>query len=131
MDRTLRIVPLKSRRSEKTSVESIEKNTMTDQQKKSEACRGAGRPPAYRHEFAQQAKKLCELGACRAELADFFEVSERTIQVWQRTHSEFGQAIEAGRIAPERLATLTRRLEQARALMLLELYGSAYAAFQR
>jgi hypothetical protein len=120
----LEFLPTKRRQSEKTSAENIEKNTMTDQQKKSEACRGAGRPPAYRPEFAQQAKKLCQLGACRAELADFFEVSERTIQVWQHTHSEFGQAIETGRIALERLATLTRRLEQAKALMLLDPYGS-------
>ena len=32
-----------------------------------------GRPPKYKPEFAEQAEKLCALGATDADLADFFK----------------------------------------------------------
>jgi len=38
-----------------------------------------GRPSGYREEFAEQARKLCRLGATDKELADFFGVDEATI----------------------------------------------------
>lgn len=52
-----------------------------------------GRPSKYRPEFAQQAKKLCELGATDAQLADFFEVSVSTINLWKINFPEFSESI--------------------------------------
>lgn len=53
-----------------------------------------GRPTKYRKEFVEQAGKLCRLYATNADLADFFGVSERTIEIWQFQHPEFGEAIK-------------------------------------
>jgi len=59
--------------------------------------RSRGRPTAYRDEYAEQARKLCRLGATDAELANFFEVSERTLNSWKKRHPEFLQALKAGK----------------------------------
>src|SRR5262249_14973982 len=56
-----------------------------------------GRPSSYRPEYAQQAAKLCKLGATDANLADFFGVSVRTIASWQAKHQEFLQALKSGK----------------------------------
>lgn len=55
-----------------------------------------GRPPTYKPEFAEQAAKLCKLGATDYELADFFEVTTRTIYRWKNEHEEFCQAVKVG-----------------------------------
>jgi hypothetical protein len=60
--------------------------------------RARGRPSLYREEFAEQARKLCLLGATDQELADFFEIDVRTIYDWKRTKPEFSQAIMHGKI---------------------------------
>jgi hypothetical protein len=57
----------------------------------------AGRPTDYDPEFADQARKLCELGATDADLAKFFEVSTRTIPRWAAAHEEFCQALKVGK----------------------------------
>lgn len=59
----------------------------------------AGRPSEYRDEFADQARKLCELGATDIELADFFEVDVRTIYRWRNSHEAFCQAVKVGKDA--------------------------------
>jgi hypothetical protein len=56
-----------------------------------------GRPPDYRPEFAAQARKLCMLGATDFELAEFFEVSTRTIHRWKNTQAKFCRAVKAGK----------------------------------
>ena len=55
------------------------------------------RPASYRSEFAEQAEKLCRLGATDIELADFFRVSVRTIYRWQAQHEAFCQALKSGK----------------------------------
>jgi len=62
----------------------------------SEAKRG-GRPPKYQASFATQAGKLCALGATNADLADFFDVSIRTIERWSSEHDEFCRALKAAK----------------------------------
>lgn len=52
------------------------------------------RPSKYKPEFAGQAAKLCLLGATDAQLADFFEVSVSTINLWKVEHSEFSESIK-------------------------------------
>ncbi len=56
-----------------------------------------GRPSSYQPEYAEQAGKLCLLGATDADLADFFEVSERTIYRWQIQFPEFCQALKVAK----------------------------------
>ncbi len=60
-----------------------------------------GRPSSYQPEYAEQARKLCELGATDIEIADFFEVSDRTVYRWQLKYPEFCQALKAGKTAAD------------------------------
>lgn len=55
------------------------------------------RPSRYKAEFAEQAAKLCRLGATDKELAEFFGVTEKTINNWKGAHSEFLQSLKAGK----------------------------------
>jgi hypothetical protein len=62
-----------------------------------EESKAPGRPPKYQAGFAAQAEKICKLGATNAELADFFEVSIRTIERWCVEHDEFSRAVKEGK----------------------------------
>lgn len=53
-----------------------------------------GRPPKYKDAFAEQAAKLCLLGATNADLADFFGVAIRTIERWTVEHEPFCRAVK-------------------------------------
>ncbi len=55
--------------------------------------KGGGRPSAYKPEYAQIAKVMCELGATNAELADAFQVGTGTINYWRAAHVEFSDAV--------------------------------------
>jgi hypothetical protein len=57
----------------------------------------AGRPTDYKPEFSEQAEKLCKLGATDKDLADFFEVSIRTIERWRVQHEDFCRAGKSGK----------------------------------
>jgi len=57
----------------------------------------AGRPSAYKDDFAQQAQKLAALGATDIEVADFFGVDVRTIYRWKHDYPEFCQALNVGK----------------------------------
>ncbi len=52
-----------------------------------------GRPTKYKAEYAAQAAKLCLLGATDAQLADFFEVSISTINLWKVEHKQFSESL--------------------------------------
>jgi transcriptional regulator with XRE-family HTH domain len=56
-----------------------------------------GRPTNYRKEYAEQAYKMCLLGHTDAELANFFEVTEQTINNWKRAHPEFFESVKKGK----------------------------------
>ena len=56
-----------------------------------------GRPTAYRPEFAERAKNLCQLGAIDVEIADFFGVTVQTIHNWRAAHQEFFEATRVGK----------------------------------
>lgn len=60
-----------------------------------------GRPSTYQPEFARQAEFLCGQGATDNDLAEFFEVSERTLNRWKISVPEFAQAITAGKNGPD------------------------------
>ena len=55
------------------------------------------RPSKYRAEFAEQALKLCRLGATDKELADFFGASENTINRWKSDHPAFRESLKEGK----------------------------------
>ncbi len=63
-----------------------------------------GRPLSYDPAYADQARKICQIGATDQEIADFFEVDVRTIYRWKHDHDEFCQALKAGKdVADERV----------------------------
>lgn len=65
----------------------------------------AGRPTEFKPEFVEQAQKLCLLGATDAQLGEFFDVSETTINNWKLAHPEFLESLRAGkRIADAEVA---------------------------
>jgi DNA-binding XRE family transcriptional regulator len=57
----------------------------------------AGRPTKYKKEYCEQAYKLCLLGATDAELADFFNVTESTLNLWKKNHKEFSESLKSGK----------------------------------
>ncbi len=56
-----------------------------------------GRPSAYKPEYAEQAEKLCKLGATDKDLAEFFEVSEQTVNAWKKANQEFLESLKRGK----------------------------------
>jgi hypothetical protein len=59
---------------------------------------GPGRKSLYQEQFADQAFKLCLLGATDEELADFFGVVVATIYNWKNEHPAFLEATIAGKV---------------------------------
>lgn len=53
-----------------------------------------GRPTKYKPEYAEQAGKLCKLGAIDSHLADFFEVTISTINQWKIQFPEFSESLK-------------------------------------
>lgn len=62
------------------------------------------RPTKYQEAYAEQARKLCLLGYTDAELADFFEVSESTINKWKLDYPKFSESIK--RVRPSLMQKL-------------------------
>lgn len=60
-----------------------------------------GRPLEYKPEYAEQARKLCALGATDREIADFFGVSAPTIWRWAHRFDDFCSALKAGKEAAD------------------------------
>jgi hypothetical protein len=63
--------------------------------------KGGGRPTRYRAEFVEQAAKLCRLGATDKDLADFFGVTEKTINNWKEKHPKFLQSLKSGKVSAD------------------------------
>jgi len=58
-----------------------------------------GRPSSYKPEYDAQVEKLCLLGATDMEIADFFEVSVRTINNWKANYPSFLHSLKVGKEA--------------------------------
>lgn len=71
---------------------------------------GGGRPTEYRSDYCEQATKLCKLGATDKELADFFGVTEQTINAWKHDHEDFSLALKEGKELAD--ANVAERLYQ-------------------
>ena len=59
--------------------------------------KGRGRPTKYREEFAEQALRLCALGAKDKDLAAFFHVNETTINDWKYDWPIFSKSLKEGK----------------------------------
>lgn len=59
---------------------------------------GPGRQSTYQDDFADQVFKLCLLGATDSETADFFGVSESTINRWKDQYPAFWESMRAGKV---------------------------------
>ena len=55
------------------------------------------RPTDYREEYNEQVIGLCRLGATDVDLANFFNVAEKTIDNWKNKYPEFLQSIKEGK----------------------------------
>ncbi len=60
-----------------------------------------GRPTKFKQEMVEQARKLCELGATDKDVADFFNVTTRTLYRWQIERPEFCHALTLGKDGPD------------------------------
>lgn len=60
-----------------------------------------GRPSDFRKEFIEQAQRLCALGATDREVAEFFGVSEVTINAWKHRNADFLNALKLGKEASD------------------------------
>jgi len=56
-----------------------------------------GRPSKYKDEYAEKAYKLCLLSATDKDIADFFEVTLSTLNLWKKEHIEFSDSLKAGK----------------------------------
>lgn len=56
-----------------------------------------GRPTYFKEEYVELAYKYCLLGATDKDLAQFFEVTETTINNWKNDHPEFFESIKKGK----------------------------------
>jgi hypothetical protein len=72
----------------------------------------AGRPSKYKTEYAEQAYKLCLLGATDKEMSDILGVTESTFNLWKQEHKEFSESLKKGK-------------EQADAIVAQKLYHRA------
>ena len=68
----------------------------------------AGRPSKYEDQFAEQAAKLCRLGATNDDIASFFNVAPSTVDKWIAEIDEFSGAINAAKAEAD--ALVERRL---------------------
>ena len=57
-----------------------------------------GRPTCYREIYAEQAYRLTLLGATDKDLAEFFGVSEQTINSWKHAFPEFLESLKRGKM---------------------------------
>lgn len=69
-----------------------------------------GRPTDFKKEYCEQAEKLCKLGATDKELADFFGVTEQTVNNWKNSQPKFFESIKAGKTMAD--ANVADRLYQ-------------------
>lgn len=68
--------------------------------------RPVGRPSKFKPEFTAQAAKLADLGHTDREIAEFFEIDERTLNRWKHDHEGFCQSLKVGK------ALADQRVEQ-------------------
>lgn len=69
-----------------------------------------GRPSEYKEEYNEQVEKLCKLGATDKEIADFFDVTEQTVNNWKSDFPAFFESIKKGKLLAD--SNVAERLYQ-------------------
>ncbi len=59
-----------------------------------------GRPPSYHESYNRQAEIICRFGVIDRDLAEFFKVSEVTINAWKKKYPKFLKSINKGKAFP-------------------------------
>lgn len=57
----------------------------------------AGRPTDYKQEYCIKAFGFCLLGYTDKQLAEYFDVSEQTLNAWKKKYPEFLESLKAGK----------------------------------
>lgn len=57
-----------------------------------------GRPTKFDPEYVEQAYKLALLGATDKQMADFWGVTEKTVNNWKNEHPDFFQSLKTGKL---------------------------------
>jgi len=57
-----------------------------------------GRPTKYDPKYIEQVYKLCLLGATDSDIANFFNISEATLNNWKIEYPEFLESIKRGKV---------------------------------
>ena len=87
-----------------------------------------GRRSAFKPAYIEQGRKLCQLGATDAQIANFFGVNKRTVNRWKKRHPEFCQALKSGKAAADaRLADNLVQLATANSHKAIKTSGTAEA----
>ena len=64
--------------------------------------KNVGRPSKYKEEYCEQAEKLARLGATDKEMADFFGVTEQTLNNWKTdkdgNETPFFESLKRGKV---------------------------------
>jgi len=60
-----------------------------------------GRPTKYDEKYNEQAYKLCLLGASDKDMADFFGVTESTLNLWKIEHKVFSESLTRGKLGAD------------------------------
>ena len=64
---------------------------------KKQAKRKVGRPTDFRPEYCDLARRYALLGATDNQMADFFGVSQQTLNAWKGKYPKFLESIKAGK----------------------------------
>ncbi len=56
-----------------------------------------GQPTKYKPEYDEQTRKLCLMGYTDKQIADFYEVTETTVNNWKNDHPSFFESLKAGK----------------------------------
>jgi hypothetical protein len=60
-----------------------------------------GRPSKFDAAFIEQAHKLALMGATDKQMAEFWGVSEQTLNAWKTAHPEFLESLKAGKLVAD------------------------------
>lgn len=63
--------------------------------------KGRGRPTKFVPEYVEQAFKLALLGARDADIADFFNIDESTLNEWKKRHPDFYESLKRGKLVAD------------------------------
>lgn len=88
-------VPLGTLRAEQPAVVAEDIETISARPEPNKFAQGntaGGRHPAYKPEYAERAKAMCDRGATLDELAEVFEVLPKTIRFWTISNGDFFEA---------------------------------------